>query len=299
MKTNFLDNILHKKKTYINEPQENNILDNFPKSENKPIKKQSVYENPTPINIRCFLRIKQSDLFIMHNLAFLAGISDKTVILGTPLRYWSHNQEYLKKFESDVEFTRRNVKKNLEACHKLENEANIQKELYNKIKTIYPDFGKNMNKKISEEDYNFYHNQVIKVKRVICDDKKYDKDTPASEIYLSALDKISSVIDSYDFTKACDIEDRFMISEFDIFFKKINEKSSDEIKTFRKQNIHTASGEKKSCITIAQEKKATRQKRLKKYEYVYTLYEKMKNCGKINFKVKTLSERNSDNVSVR
>lgn len=111
-----------------------------------------------------------------------------------------------------------------------------QDDLGDRARDLLEDYGKGMDKKISPEERKNYEYVLNKTFRLILG-LNYDLIDPEKFYGLSDLtglqgeelqDKISAIIDWRPFDEACNIEDRFMISESDRFVEKVNEiKDSD------------------------------------------------------------------------
>lgn len=93
-----------------------------------------------------------------------------------------------------------------------------QDELFERMRNIYPGFATDMEKKVHPNDWAHYVRVVRQTAHLI-----KDLTVGSSKRDFSALPKIevddviSELIDSQDFSKACNIEDSFMTREFERF----------------------------------------------------------------------------------
>lgn len=233
-------------------------------------------------SLRINIRKNQNYLLQMHDMAFVASLADSSIILPAPIKFMRVREQ---KILEDKAFTARQFKENLKAAHKLNSRYNTKNKLFEQIRNLYPDFATNMNTKISNNDYQIYRSTFKKFMQSLSNDLIYNGNTSSSELLLQKQDSISEVVDSIEFTKACEIEDKFIISELDIFFK-ILEDSSKEVKhIFNKHNISMPNGSKKSLFELAEKAKKDRLKRLDKYTKIFSIYQKLENHPYIKLSV--------------
>ena len=181
-----------------------------------------------------------------------------------------------KRYQENRLFTVNNFEKNITAYNKLSSRYTSRYELFSKIREVYPEFGQNMNKKISSDDFQLYSQVLRNFKKVTSSIMEYTDTLPASDVLLNQQDKIAEVVDSIDFTRACEIEDKFMISELDTFFKNLSSMPPEVKHGFQKHNILMPDGKKSSYLELAQKVKNDRLKRIEKYGKIYKIYNKLK-----------------------
>lgn len=242
-------------------------------------KKFDIYKDYTVADIKANIYKNQFWLLSMHDMAFVASLADSSIVLTPPVKfsnYGKYTEEAEKRYQEDRVFTAENFMQNVKANHKLESRYNIRNQLFEKIKEVYPEFGHNMQDKISPEDYALYSKNLKKFKKSISISLISANNMSSSEALLQEKDKISEVIDSIDFTRACEVEDNFMISELDIFFEKLQTMPNDIQHSFAKHNIPMPDGKKYSYMELAQKAKNDRIKRIEKYSKIYNIYEKLK-----------------------
>lgn len=260
----------------------NNIL-NFEASSDKIFE---VYKKNSITNIKSNIAMLQSHLLSMHDMAFVASLSDNSIVLPAPIKYAKpglHADIAEKRYQEDRVFTAENFAKNVKANNKLSSRYETRSQLFTKIREVYPEFCKNMDKKVSPEDYQLYLHVLKEFKKVTLNTLEYTDTMSASEALLNRKDKIAEVIDSIDFTKACEIEDNFMISELDTFFRNLSTMSPEVKHSFQKHNISMPDGKKASYFELAQKAKNDRIKRIEKYSKIYTIYNKLKKYPYIKF----------------
>lgn len=110
----------------------------------------------------------------------------------------------------------------IEACKKETEDEKMfienQEDFLNRVRSIYEDFGLNMKEKISAEDWELYSRTVQNTANLLIDLTKVPEESDlAQKSRLEQEDVVSELIDSQDFAKACQIEDSFMIEEFEKF----------------------------------------------------------------------------------
>lgn len=143
-----------------------------------------------------------------------------------------------------------------------------EREFWDSIISIYPSFGKDMKTKVGEEKYALYESQVRKTAEVVRElGKPHIEGVEDAKFETEA--KISDLIDSQEFNKACEIEDNFMISEFKEFVRLAEEMDyeADEVK-------HTT-----ACVNLARLVREAQEVSDKKQEYIgrFSQYEKFLN----------------------
>ncbi len=240
--------------------------------------KFEIYKKHSITEIRSNISKFQNSLLSMHDMAFVASLADNSIVLSAPIKYpklGSHADIAEKHYQENRLFAAENFAKNITAHNKLSAKYNSRSELFSRIREVYPEFGQNMNIKISSEDFELYSQVFKKFKKVISTDTDYTDTVSAQDILLNQQDKIAEVVDSIDFTKACEIEDTFMISELDTFFKKLSSMPPEVKHSFQKHNIQMPDGRKASSFELAEKVKSDRIKRLEKYGKIYRIYNKL------------------------
>ena len=244
----------------------------------KEIHNHFIYEQPSYTNIKSNIIIKQSLLLNYHDMLSVARLADNCLMVRPPVLYsisGKSHAEHERIFEENHKFFDINFKKNIKASRKLDFQVYSRKELFSNISEVYPEFGQNMKSKISGEDYELYHTYKRNLKSLFTHDVDYKPLEPSSETLKHAQDKLSEVIDSSGFSKACEIEDRFMLSELDTFFDKLPYATKEQRSKLSKPTILREDGQKISTLDLAKRVREEEIARLKKYAEISELYDKL------------------------
>lgn len=236
----------------------------------------------TPDHIRRDINVKQTHILAsLFDMAYIAATAEDSFVLPQPIKFAQRNSkkiaEYNEKYNNDMEFSKRHFKKNIKACQKLHDRVESRAVLFEMIRKVYPDFALNYDKKISPEDLEIYTKNKKLLKRNIGlhKDIVYSGKTSSEELLGTYCDSLSSLIDTKEFSKACQIEDSFMLSELDIFFEKFAELSDEEKQAFSSTKITTSKGNVVSALKLANLLRNSRISRLEKYAQIESLYQKM------------------------
>lgn len=199
----------------------------------------NIYENPSIQSIKSNISIKQSKMFLnYYDIGFMASITENLLILSPPIKDLLHyNEKAAKaKHESDSVVFQDNFQKNIKASKKLDKKVNARQQLFDNIYKVYPDFCHNMEEKVGSSKYNLYLREKTKLKRLLLQGKNYSGNELYSQALLNYQDNVSTVIDTPEFSEACSVEDQFLISELDTFFKILSELPKEEQKNFIEKN---------------------------------------------------------------
>lgn len=250
-----------------------------------------IYKNPIYHTIKSNILLKQNNLiFQYHDMTFVAAHSDYSFVLPAPYKSYTgqkNAEEREERYQEDKLFTNIIFKKNITTSKKLDAKEKSRSELFAEIRKIYPSFGLNIKEKISNEDYELL-NSVRKAFRHVftLDNQGYNSEISQKERLLALQDKLSEVIDSESFSKACNIEDKFMINEINEFFKLYNRSSLEQQRAMKCSSLHTHDGIKISPIDLLRKIKTDRIDRTHKYEQISSLYTKLGTSNKIKIKLK-------------
>ncbi len=230
-----------------------------------------------------------------HDLAYVASVVDNSVVLPMPyksLSSKSHKDPAL--FAEDKKFAEENFGVNLKLYQKIAPYTESRQLLYQRIRSVYPDFALNMEKKIPAEDYILYTSQ-LRAMRGLINDPVIDKDIPLRENLLMIQDRHAEVIDTRDFTRACAIEDGFIIAELDRFYALLRDASTEQIDALNKEDIPVyvqSPGQlrlhkgKYSAVHFADVCMENRKSRMRKYDEINLLYKKLDAHPEIRLTVK-------------
>ncbi len=247
-----------------------------------------IYKNPNSLQIRSNIHSKQSDVLNdYYDMGFIASIADNLLVLSSPVKDLLHySKQYAnEKYQLDTETVKDNFEKNIKASKKLDKKVLYRSMIFSSISKVYPDFCCNMEKKVSTEKYSLYHKEKQAFKRVLNTSLLNPFDKLFSETLLSYKDKLSSVIDTPEFSKACCIEDEFVISEIDTFIQTLSNMPKEEQKPFHRKKIKIGN-DYFSTLELAEKMKSERIRRLNKYSEIQKLYKKLENHPYIKLSVK-------------
>lgn len=237
-----------------------------------------VYDSPTYSNIRNNISVHQAALLLYyHDLAYVASTINDSIVVGAPVKHVHTGkaaEEYNRIYDQNTEFARSNFRKNIKLSKKLDYHLYTRSQLFNNLREIYPDFGQNMKDKISPEDYELYHSNMAKLKKTLLLDVHDEPFKVLSESLAQAQSKISEVTSTFDFSRACEIEDRFIISEIDKFFGQFSQAPQEKQALARKATIKLENGNKISTIDLANKVREERISRLRKYSEISDLEKK-------------------------
>lgn len=102
-----------------------------------------------------------------------------------------------------------------------------QTEFWKNIRRIYPDFALNMEGKVLPEEWELYSRMIHRTSNLLkCLHRGDSRFYKLSNRKIQ--DRISDLIDTDDFNKACEIEDRFMIDEYRNFITRAEALGQDD-----------------------------------------------------------------------
>lgn len=163
-----------------------------------------------------------------------------------------------------------------------------QRDFLERIRYFYPDFGLHMREKVGKTDYTFYKKALVETSNLLkkLDGRALDAEEQNLEVQLrhnenpnesfntysdeQIEDEISSVIDSYRFNTACEIEDRFMMSEFAKFQELAHETGYDD------PEVASTTPAVQVAMLVRQSEETSRKK--EKYIKRYAEYQKYLNA---------------------
>lgn len=250
-------------------------------------------EEETPSSIHTTLSMKQSYLLNhLFDMAYVAATADDAFYSPRPYKV-AHHAAVAKKFDDkyneDVSTCNENFERNKIALEKLSNYVTPRLQLFDKIKEIYPNFCLNYDKKMSPEDLKVYVENRKSLKKTIFVTNVYSDTVSSKEVLLDCKNKLSNVIDSEGFAKACHIEDNFVLSELDVFFDKLGKLPEEERTKFTNSTI--TSGENTvPILDYINRVKQERLSRIGQYSSIEQLYSKIPSATP-SIKVVTKSDK--------
>jgi len=314
MKINFIEKIkkLFTRQNLLNEGKEYNSEASNPvsttapvsttNSSPEPIKLENLeidtylknMENSTPAFIHSSISAKQSYLLLnLLDMSYVAATADNLIYLTRPFKVASTSKKSKENndlYEKNTNTFNENFETNKKSLRKLAIHMNTRNQLFERIREIYPDFGLHMQEKTSPEDYETYISSKKDFKKTLLKQTSYSNDSDLEDILEDKRNNISRVIDSKKFSKACQIEDTFILSELGIFLDKFSELPQDKQAEFRKVKITKSKKSKVDIIDFINRLKNETTKRLEKYKTIQDLYKKMENHPYINLIVENTQE---------
>ena len=165
-----------------------------------------------------------------------------------------------------------------------------QDEFFSRVRSIYEDCGLHMKGKVSREDWALYAGIVRKTgtmyKALIRENRKRDYSKVARTEKLIIHDKISELVDSAEFAKACAIEDKFMLEELESF------KTLAELTEYDSEKVRNTSCAVSMAMLVRESEEAMDEKR--KYMTSYEKYEKFVNGLKRKITIRGATEKVED-----
>lgn len=302
--TNFFSNIKNKFTNKKNLPAPGainiNVFSDAQKEEDELVN-SFVNASPTPHSIHTNIATKQSmELSYLLDMAYVAATADDSFYLPHP--YIVHHsgknaQMYEEIYNKNLEFTNEYFQKNIETSRKLDMHSKPRFSLLDDIRTVYPDFFHSMDKKISQDDYVLYRKNKTELRKCLsCSSVSYSEEKLSEEVLLSYKDNLAKLIDSLDFSRACQIEDTFVLSELEMFFQKLSELSVEEQRDFASKEITIKEGQTVNILDFVSKMQNERISRLEKYSTIENLYNKLENQSKLKLKIKEVNNENTEHI---
>ncbi len=240
-----------------------------------------IYKNPNIISIAGNISNKQHLLINRYfDMGFVMATADSSVVVHAPIIYRNDSRSQIERdndYEQDRESFEQNFEKNIKLSKKLDKRIDALEKMFSKIREVYPSFGKDMESKIPSEDYNLYISQQMKFKKSLTVHAEYsDERKRISDKLLERKDKISEAIDSEDATKACRIEDTFLISELEKYFEILRTLPPEEQKS-QNERIVPFENSKIGARELAMHVLQDRKQRVEKYDEILKLFSKLNN----------------------
>jgi hypothetical protein len=242
-----------------------------------------IYAKQSYADIKRNLSADQSKLLQYYfDMGLVASTADDAFVVIPPIRLYTR-KESEEQVQANIKNASENFKTNIKTSKKLDKKVDCKFFLFEQIRTIYPDFGKNMDKKVSPSEYSLYTKNKKLLKNALFYDSQ-SNNTVANTL-LSYKDRLSHVIDTEEFSDACNIEDKFVISEIDMFFKLLKglpaREKNDISKAKFKQDDKSL-----SVIDLANKLRTERIERTSKYSEIKKLYNKMRSSKYISLQNK-------------
>lgn len=242
------------------------------------IHSHTTYEEPSYTGIKNNISTRQALLLNYHDMLTVARLADDCLMIRPPIIFPSSSKSQEERdriFEENHKFFENNFRKNIKASRRLDFQVYLRKELFTNISEVYPEFGQNMESKLSGQDYELYHTSKMHLKSRISPEIHCEPKEHYPETFKKSQDKLSEIIDSENFSKACEIEDKFMLSELDTFFDKLPYADSQVRSKLSKPTIYKEDNQKMSTLDLAKKVREELIARIKKYSEISALYDKL------------------------
>lgn len=265
--------------------------------------KIDINNTPTPSSVHTNIIAKQStELSFLFDMAYVAATSDNSFYLPHP--YKRHHsgknaQKYLDKFNSDISFTDNYFNSTLELSQKLDMHSTSRLELFSEIRKIYPDFCHNIEEKMEPEDFDFYKQNKTNLKKCLSSPYPYSHEISSEDILFEYRDKLSKLIDTLDFSKACKIEDSFVLSELNIFLQKLSELCPEKQLEFSNKEISINDNESINALDFVIKLQNERIDRIKKYSTIENLYNKMQKQSYLRLNIRKTKDKETNRLSTK
>lgn len=249
----------------------------------------------TPSALHSSISTKQSYILAhLFDMAYVASTADNGIYLPRPFKS-AHGpalaQKYEDLYKKNVKTSDKNYDTNKKVNKLLTVHIDARMQLFERIKLVYPEFCSQFQEKVAPEDYEAYTSSKRSLKKVLFRETTFNGNSDLEETLENTRNDISKVIDSKEFSKACQIEDSFVLSELGIFFDKFAELPPEKQAEFRKQKIQKSKNSKKvDIIDFANKLRDEKVKRLQQYETIQGLYQKLENHPYINLVVPNTPE---------
>lgn len=247
-------------------------------------------EGISPTSIHSSISTKQSYLLgHLFDMAYVASTADNSLYLPRPFKA-AHNYATAKKYDDlykkNVEIVDKNFDANKKVNKLLTVHIDERMQFFERVKQVYPGFCADFQSKVTPEDYECYIANKKAFKKVLFKNATFNGDTDLEETLLNARDSIAKVIDSKEFSKACQIEDSFVLSELGVFLDKFAELPPEKQAEFRIQKIQKSKNSKKvDIIDFTTKLMDEKVKKLAQYETIQNLYKKLEEHPYINLVV--------------
>lgn len=215
-----------------------------------------------------------------HDMGYVADEADESLIapafVKKPKSSDMTREEYEELAKGYHEYSLESLRKAAIVDKKIQKHVDSMEAFFEEVRKIYPDFCQSMEENVSKDDYSHYMKYREKLRKVATETLPGAIYTSPQEAVLEQEDKISGVIDSQGFTRACKVEDEFVLSELDAYLAKVTELSPEERKKIDSRIIETENGEGLSVTQFAERMKHKREERIALSDEFLQLYEKKK-----------------------
>ena len=241
--------------------------------------------NPFLSTSNQIINVQNEMILHFFDMGFVASTLEDSIILSNPIisnKPGKLREVEESEYEEDKAFVQKYHVRNEKIYKKLVKQAKSRRELFRMIRDVYPEFCQDIDKKIPEEDYQIYMKQQRKLRQLIVRQHTTDYQKRVSDLALERKDKISELIDSEDFSKACMIEDKFMLSEFRRYLELLR-LAPNEVQNLHKRHNIPCGEIKESAEGLVKTSIEGRDARILKIKQILELFDKMKTKQYIQF----------------
>lgn len=233
---------------------------------------------------------RQNELILRYfDIGIVASTLEDSIVVSNPVifhRAGKSRDVEQAEYEEDRAFVHQNLAKNTKLCKKLDRQVEARRLLFSTIREVYPDFCQGADKKIPPEDYALFMQQQKKLRQLLT--HRYHASTSekdekrVADYVLERKDQISELTDSENFSKACLIEDKFMISELKKYLD-LERFAPQEAQRLQHKCVIPYRETKSSAENLARIFIEERQDRSKKLKQILELFDKMQSKKFIEF----------------
>lgn len=238
------------------------------------------------LEIKNVISFSQETLLLrLFDMAHIAACAENCCFLPPVIKTLTVKRKDVtaeEKYNIDKEVFDENYKTNLKTAKKLKKYTTNRRDLFDLIRKIYPDFCFNMESKISKEDFEIYKKVKNDFKRFLLRSTPHDPTQFHSEVLRDYKSRLKRIVDTKEFSRACNIEDNFVLSEISNFLTIFSTLPLEEQKAFKKRTF-PVEDTKISSIAFLEKVRKDRLARIEKSKKISSLYEKMEpNSSYIN-----------------
>ena len=229
----------------------------------------------------------------LFDMGHVAGCAESCCILPGVVKNLTTKRKDVtasEKYDRDKAVFDKNFAENIKTAKRLKRYTDNRMDLFELIKSVYPEFCTDMESKVGAENFALYKKEKTSFKKFLTRSVKSDQTEFLSDKLLAYQDDLATLIDTKDFSRACTIEDRFIISELDHFLGIFNSLPDIEQRKFKSNSFPTETNNI-SALSLISRIQADRRARIEKQKTIESLYEKLDNKSYINITGSNPEER--------
>lgn len=252
------------------------------------------FNGATISDIRNIINISQEYLLLkLFDMGHFAACAESCCVLPGVVKTLTTKRKDVsasEKYVIDKETFNKNFTENIKAAKKLKRYTDNRMSLFELIRSVYPEFCTNMESKVGEEDFALYKKSKADLKKLLIHSINPDPSIFLSEQLQTYQDNLAAVIDTKDFSRACNIEDYFVLSELDNFLCMFHSLPEEEQKKF-KTNRFSVENNSISALSLINKIQTDRRARIERQKSIESLYDKLDNKSYISISGTNPEER--------